>query len=123
VIDGYCTLFRHLFHPFQFIPETQHSWNLSSKSEPCQLASLLKSFLGKTFQVSPVVDMKENMVDFTVTDSKGISCRERMCILYISPSRKDVKAHNAREFVEFLTFEDFPHNLKPCIDVRPKVPN
>jgi len=80
------------------------------------LAALLNSFFGEPFQVSPVVDMEGNIVNFTVTDSKGTSCRVRICILYVTPlTRSEAKADSAPEFVEFLTFEDCPGDLKPYI--------
>ncbi|KAK4526878.1 hypothetical protein GAYE_SCF59G6420 [Galdieria yellowstonensis] len=95
---------------------------LLTKSETCQLESLLNSFFDDAFEVSPVVDRKGNIVNFTVTDSKGTSCRERICILYVTPlTRSEAKADSAPEFVEFLTFEDCPGDLKPYINIRQKV--
>ncbi|KAK4528928.1 hypothetical protein GAYE_SCF67G6877 [Galdieria yellowstonensis] len=89
---------------------------LLTKSETCQLESLLNSFFDDAFVVSPVVDRKGNIVNFTVTDSKGTSCRERICILYVTPlTRSEAKADCAPEFVEFLTFEECPGDLKPYI--------
>jgi len=89
---------------------------LLTKSETCQLESLLNSFFDDAFEVSPVVDRKGNIVNFTVTDSKGTSYRERICILYVTPlTRSEAKADSAPQFVEFLTFEDCPGDLKPYI--------
>jgi len=81
--------------------------------ETVPLASLLNSFFHEAFEVSPVVDTEGNIINFTVTDSRGIFCRERICILYVTPlTRSEAQIDSAPEFVEFLTFDNFPDNLK-----------
>ncbi|KAK4528739.1 hypothetical protein GAYE_SCF63G6685 [Galdieria yellowstonensis] len=47
-----------------------------------QLASLLNSFFAEVFEVSPVYDAREKIVNFEVTDSHGISFRDRISILF-----------------------------------------
>ncbi|KAK4525357.1 hypothetical protein GAYE_SCF09G3265 [Galdieria yellowstonensis] len=87
-----------------------------------QLASLLNSFFAEVLEVSPVYDAREKIVNFEVTDSQGISCRDRISILYVTPlTREDAKADSAPEFVEFLTFDNFPGHMKSYIDVGLKV--
>ncbi|KAK4527273.1 hypothetical protein GAYE_SCF38G5195 [Galdieria yellowstonensis] len=87
-----------------------------------QLASLLNSFFAEVFEVSPVYDAGEKIVNFEVTDSHGISFRDRISILYVTPlTREDAKADSAPEFVEFLTFDNFPGYMKSYIDVGRKV--
>ncbi|KAK4528873.1 hypothetical protein GAYE_SCF66G6821 [Galdieria yellowstonensis] len=87
-----------------------------------QFASLLNSFFAEVFEVSPVYDAREKIVNFEVTDSQGISFRERISILYVTPlTREDAKADSAPEFVEFLTFDNFPGHMKSYIDVGLKV--
>ncbi|KAK4524636.1 hypothetical protein GAYE_SCF04G2537 [Galdieria yellowstonensis] len=87
-----------------------------------QLASLLNSFFAEVFEVSPVYDAREKIVNFEVTDSHGISFRDRISILYVTPlTREDAKADSAPEFVEFLTFDNFPGYMKSYIDVGRKV--
>ncbi|KAK4529116.1 hypothetical protein GAYE_SCF78G7068 [Galdieria yellowstonensis] len=87
-----------------------------------QLASLLNSFFAEVFEVSPVYDAREKIVNFEVTDSQGISFRDRISILYVTPlTREDAKADSAPEFVEFLTFDNFPGYMKSYIDVGRKV--
>ncbi|KAK4527772.1 hypothetical protein GAYE_SCF43G5701 [Galdieria yellowstonensis] len=86
-----------------------------------QLASLLNSFFAEVFEVSPVYDAGEKIVNFEVTDSHGISFRDRISILYVTPlTREDAKADSAPEFVEFLTFDNFPGYMKSYIDVGRK---
>jgi len=86
------------------------------------LASLLNSFFAEVFEVSPVYDARKKIVNFEVTDSQGISFRDRISILYVTPlTREDAKADSAPEFVEFLTFDNFPENMKSYIDVGQKV--
>ncbi|KAK4528741.1 hypothetical protein GAYE_SCF64G6687 [Galdieria yellowstonensis] len=81
--------------------------------ETVPLASLLKSFFDEAFEVSPVVDTEGNTINFTVTDSRGISCRERICVLYVTPlTRSEAQVDSAPEFVEFLTLDNFPDGLK-----------
>jgi len=71
------------------------------------------------FQVSPVVDMKGNLVNFTVKDSNGISYRERICILYVTPlTGSEANADSVPELVQFLIFEDFPPNFKPYLSLE-----
>ncbi|KAK4528678.1 hypothetical protein GAYE_SCF63G6623 [Galdieria yellowstonensis] len=83
-----------------------------------QLASLLNSFFAEVFEVSPVYDAREKIVNFEVTDSQGISFRDRISILYVTPlTREDAKADSAPDFVEFLTFDNFPGYMKSYIDV------
>jgi len=90
--------------------------------ESVPLAALLNSFFDETFEVSPVYNARKKIVDFEVIDSKDISCRERISILYVTLlTREDVKADSAPEFVEFLTFDNFPEKMKPFIDVGQKV--
>ncbi|KAK4527943.1 hypothetical protein GAYE_SCF46G5876 [Galdieria yellowstonensis] len=92
--------------------------------ETVPLASLLNSFFAKVFEVSPVYDAREKIVNFEVTDSHGISFRDRISILYVTPlTREDAKADSAPEFVEFLTFDNFPGYMKSYIDVGRKVRN
>jgi len=87
-----------------------------------QLASLLNLFFAEVFEVSPVYDAGKKIVNFEVTDSHGISFRDRISILYVTPlTREDAKADSALEFVEFLTFDNFPGYMKSCIDVGRKV--
>ncbi|KAK4526882.1 hypothetical protein GAYE_SCF29G4800 [Galdieria yellowstonensis] len=82
------------------------------------LASLLNSFFDGPFEVSPVYNDGKKIVNFEVTDSQGISFRDRISILYVTPlTREDAKADSAPEFVEFLTFDNFPGYMKSCIDV------
>jgi len=81
-----------------------------------QLASLLNSFFAEVFEVSPVYDAREKIVNFEVTDSQGISFRDRISILYVTPlTREDAKADSAPEFVEFLTFDNFPGYMKSYV--------
>ncbi|KAK4528808.1 hypothetical protein GAYE_SCF64G6755 [Galdieria yellowstonensis] len=83
-----------------------------------QLASLLNSFFAEVFEVSPVYDAREKIVNFEVTDSHGISFRDRISILYVTPlTREDAKADSAPDFVEFLTFDNFPGYMQSYIDV------
>ncbi|KAK4526498.1 hypothetical protein GAYE_SCF24G4414 [Galdieria yellowstonensis] len=83
-----------------------------------QLASLLNSFFAEVFEVSPVYDAREKIVNFEVTDSQGISFRDRISILYVTPlTREDAKANSAPDFVDFLTFDNFPGYMKSYIDV------
>jgi hypothetical protein len=83
-----------------------------------QLASLLNLFFAEAFEVSPLYNDREKIVNFEVTDSQGISFRDRISILYVTPlTREDAKADSAPEFVEFLTFDNFPDNTKRFIDV------
>jgi len=83
-----------------------------------QLASLLNSFFAEVFEVSPVYDARKKIVNFEVTDSQGISFRDRISILYVTPlTREDAKADSAPDFVEFLTFDNFPGYMKSYIDV------
>jgi len=90
--------------------------------ESVPLASLLSSFFGETFEVSPVYNARKKIVDFEVIDSEGTSCRERISFLYVTLlTREDVKADSAPKFVEFLTFDNFPDNLKHFIDIGQKV--
>ncbi|KAK4526602.1 hypothetical protein GAYE_SCF25G4518 [Galdieria yellowstonensis] len=87
-----------------------------------QLASLLNAFFDESFEVSPVYDARKKIMDFKVTDSRGISCRDRISILYATPlTRSEVKANSAPYFVEFLTFDNVPDRMKPFIDVGQKV--
>ncbi|KAK4523732.1 hypothetical protein GAYE_SCF00G1628 [Galdieria yellowstonensis] len=87
-----------------------------------QLASLLNSFFADVLEVSPVYDAREKIVNFEVTDSQGISFRDRISVLYVTPlTREDAKADSAPEFVEFLTFDNFPGYMKSYIDVGRKV--
>ncbi|KAK4523504.1 hypothetical protein GAYE_PCTG60G1400 [Galdieria yellowstonensis] len=87
-----------------------------------QLASLLNSFFAEVLEVSPVYDAREKIVNFEVTDSQGISFRDRISILYVTPlTREDAKADSAPEFVEFLTFDNFPGYMKSYIDVGRKI--
>ncbi|KAK4528397.1 hypothetical protein GAYE_SCF56G6338 [Galdieria yellowstonensis] len=86
------------------------------------LASLLNSFFDGPFEVSPVYNDRKKIMDFEVTDSQGISFRDRISILYVTPlTREDAKADSAPEFVEFLTFDNFPGYMKSYIDVGQKV--
>ncbi|KAK4527844.1 hypothetical protein GAYE_SCF45G5776 [Galdieria yellowstonensis] len=86
------------------------------------LASLLNSFFDGPFEVSPVYNDRKKIMDFEVTDSQGISFRDRISILYVtSLTREDAKADSAPEFVEFLTFDNFPGYMKSYIDVGQKV--
>jgi len=83
-----------------------------------QLASLLNLFFAEAFEVSPLYNDREKIVNFEVTDSQGISFRDRISILYVTPlTREDAKADSAPEFVEFLTFDNFPGYMKSYIDV------
>ncbi|KAK4526106.1 hypothetical protein GAYE_SCF19G4018 [Galdieria yellowstonensis] len=86
-----------------------------------QLASLLNSFFAEVFEVSPVYDAGEKLVNFEVTDSQGISFRDRISILYVTPlTKEDAKADSAPDFVKFLTFDNFRDDMKPFIDLRQK---
>ncbi|KAK4526948.1 hypothetical protein GAYE_SCF29G4867 [Galdieria yellowstonensis] len=86
------------------------------------LASLLNSFFDRPFEVSSVYNDRKKIVDFEVADSQGISFRDRISILYVTPlTREDAKADSAPEFVEFLTFDNFPGYMKSYIDVGRKV--
>ncbi|KAK4526702.1 hypothetical protein GAYE_SCF26G4618 [Galdieria yellowstonensis] len=90
--------------------------------ETVQLASLLNVLFDEPFEVSPVYDASKNIVDFEVTDSRGVSYRDRISILYVTPlTREDAKADSAPEFVEFLTFYNFPDDMKPFIDLGREV--
>ncbi|KAK4528323.1 hypothetical protein GAYE_SCF55G6263 [Galdieria yellowstonensis] len=87
-----------------------------------QLASLLNSFFAEVFEVSPVYDAGEKIVNFEVTDSRGTSCRDRISILYVTPlTKKDAKVDSAPEFVEFLTFDNFRDDMKSFIDLGREV--
>jgi hypothetical protein len=90
--------------------------------ESVPLASLLNSLFDETFEVWPVYNAEKKIVDFEVIDSKGLSCRERISILYVTLLKKgNVRAGSAPNFVEFLTFDNFPDKMKPFIDVGQKV--
>jgi len=90
--------------------------------ETVQLASLLNVLFIAPFEVSTVYDASKNIVDFEVTDSRGVSYRDRISILYVTPlTREDAKADSAPEFVEFLTFYNFPDDMKPFIDLGREV--
>ncbi|KAK4522764.1 hypothetical protein GAYE_PCTG30G0654 [Galdieria yellowstonensis] len=90
--------------------------------ESVPLASLLNSLFDETFEVWPVYNAEKKIVDFEVIDSKGLSCRERISILYLTLLKKgNVRAGSAPNFVEFLTFDNFPDKMKPFIDVGQKV--
>eukprot|EP00871_Galdieria_phlegrea_P000664 jgi/Galph1/1599/GphlegSOOS_G297.1 len=87
--------------------EIQH---LFDPPERPQLASLLETIFGETgFQVSVIRDDSNQIVDFEVLDPNGMSCRNRITILYVTPlSESDVGISSAPKFVGFLTFESYP---------------
>ncbi|KAK4526501.1 hypothetical protein GAYE_SCF25G4417 [Galdieria yellowstonensis] len=86
------------------------------------LASLLNSFFDGPFEVSPVYDAGKKIVNFEVTDSQGISFRDRISILYVTPlTKEDAKVDSAPGFVEFLTFDNFIDDMKSFIDLGREV--
>jgi len=54
-----------------------------------QLASLLNAFFDESFEVSPVYNAENKILNFDVTDSRGISCRERISTLYVTRARSE----------------------------------
>eukprot|EP00871_Galdieria_phlegrea_P005303 jgi/Galph1/5774/GphlegSOOS_G4401.1 len=87
-----------------------------------QLASLLETIFGETgFQVSVIRDDSNQIVDFEVLDPSGMSCRNRITILYVTPlSESDVGISSAPKFVGFLTFESYPKAFQQLLGMEPK---
>eukprot|EP00871_Galdieria_phlegrea_P000938 jgi/Galph1/1845/GphlegSOOS_G531.1 len=87
-----------------------------------QLASLLETIFGETgFQVSVIRDDSNQIVDFEVLDPNGMSCRNRITILYVTPlSESDVGISSAPKFVGFLTFESYPKAFQQLLGMEPK---
>eukprot|EP00871_Galdieria_phlegrea_P003390 jgi/Galph1/4051/GphlegSOOS_G2744.1 len=87
-----------------------------------QLASLLETIFGETgFQVSVIRDDSNQIVDFEVLDPNGMSCRNRITILYVTPlSESDVGISSAPKFIGFLTFESYPKAFQQLLGMEPK---
>ncbi|EME30667.1 hypothetical protein Gasu2_19460 [Galdieria sulphuraria] len=91
--------------------------HLFGSPESSHLASLLKALFGQSdYQVSTIRDESDTIIDFEVTDSNGQCYRDRICILYVTPIRKnEASTSNAPSFIDFITLEDIPEDFKPYL--------
>eukprot|EP00871_Galdieria_phlegrea_P001140 jgi/Galph1/2026/GphlegSOOS_G728.1 len=90
--------------------------------EKPQLVSLLESIFDDTgFEVSVIRDDSNQIVDFEVLNPFGVSCRNRIRIIYVtSLYESDAGISFAPKFVDFISFEKYHKSLQQLLVMQPE---